>query len=89
MARFFFHLRTGNGTEITDDYGDELANTQAAEEHAIASVKDIVKGSLLDWRQAAFEVHDEAGRHVTTVWFREAAAAALGSSVSASEGQHA
>ena len=77
MARFFFHLRTADGAEITDDYGDELPDAGAAEEHAIASVKDIVKGSPLDWREASFEVHDESGRHVQTIWFREAAAAAL------------
>ena len=77
MARFFFHLRTADGAEITDHYGDELPDKEAAEEHAIASVKDIVKGSPLDWRRASFEVVDEGGRPVVTVWFGEAAAAAL------------
>ncbi len=77
MARFFFHLRSADGVEITDDYGDDLPDAQSAEEHAIASVKDIVRGSPLDWRRASFEVFDESGCHVVTVWFGEAAAAAL------------
>ena len=74
MPRYFFHLCTAQGTEVTDEYGDELADDRAAEEHAILTVKDIVRSSALDWRRACFEVHDEAGRHVVTVWFTEAAA---------------
>jgi hypothetical protein len=75
MARYFFHLRTGDGTEITDEYGDELPDAKAAEEHATASVRDLLKGSPLDWGRASFEVYDEGGSHVVTVWFRETAAA--------------
>ena len=77
MPRYFFHLRTASGVEVTDDYGDELPDAQAAEDHAIASVKDMIKGSALDWSRASFEVYDDAGSHVVTVWFREAAARAL------------
>jgi hypothetical protein len=75
MARYFFHLRRGNGDEVTDDYGDELPDDRAAEDYAIQSIKEIVKGSPLDWSKASFEVHDESGRHVMTAWFREAAVA--------------
>ena len=77
MARYFFHLRTADTTEITDEIGDELPDALAAEEHAIASAREIVKGSPLDWRKASFEVCDEDGRHVLTVWFSEASASAV------------
>ena len=74
MPRFFFHLRTAGGSEIPDDFGDELPDAEAAEERAVMSVKDLLKGSPLDWSRASFEIYDEHGRHVCTVWFREAAA---------------
>ncbi|MBM0204678.1 hypothetical protein JNW90_17540 [Micromonospora sp. STR1s_5] len=77
MKRYFFHLRTAGGAEITDDFGDELPDAAAAEDHAIGSAKDIVKNSLLDWSRASFEVYDDTGSHVVTVWFREALAGAL------------
>jgi hypothetical protein len=38
------------------------------------SVKDLLKGSPLDWSRASFELYDGHGRHDCTVWFREAAA---------------
>jgi hypothetical protein len=45
MARYFFHLRTGNGDKITDEYGDALPDARAAEEHAIASAGDLLRHS--------------------------------------------
>jgi hypothetical protein len=77
MPRYFFHLRTADTTEITDEIGDELPDALAAEEHAVASAREIVKGSPLDWRKACFEVCDEDGHHVVTVWFSEASASAV------------
>lgn len=72
MSRYFFHFRSPQGEELTDDHGDELPDAQAAEEHAIASAKQLMFGSSLDFRKAAFEVY-ENDRHVVTVWFAEAA----------------
>ncbi|MGA0595187.1 DUF6894 family protein [Enterovirga sp. CN4-39] len=30
MTRYFFHLRTANRREITDEFGDELSSAEAA-----------------------------------------------------------
>jgi hypothetical protein len=77
MARYFFHLRTGNGDKITDEYGDALPDARAAEEHAIASAGDLLRHSALKWLGASFEVYDHSNRHVVTVWFREVASVGL------------
>jgi hypothetical protein len=71
MARFYFHLRTAAGVELTDDDGDDLPDRDAAEQHAIRSAEDLLKASTLDWGDASFEVYDETDRHVVTVWFKE------------------
>ena len=73
MTRYFFHLRTTDGVEVTDDDGDDLPDDAAAEAHAIEAIKQLVKGSSLDWAACSFEVHDEENRHVMTVWFKDAA----------------
>jgi hypothetical protein len=62
MTRYFFHLRTGSGDEITDEHGDELQDDPAAAVYAVESIKEIVKGSPLDWGRASFEVYDESGQ---------------------------
>ncbi len=77
MARYFFHLRTPSGDEITDGYGDDLPDAQAAEDHAVASAQDLLRHSALNWLGASFEVHDEGNHHVVTVWFHEVASAGL------------
>jgi hypothetical protein len=74
MSRYYFHLRTGAGLELTDEEGDELPTLEAAEEQAGASIKELVRGSALDWAKCSYEIHDSENRHVVTVWFREAAA---------------
>ena len=73
MARYFFHLRTAGGVEVTDEDGDELPDDAAAEAHAIYTIKQLARGSSLDWAECSFEVHNEQNRHVMTVWFKEAA----------------
>jgi hypothetical protein len=74
MSRYYFHLRTGAGLELTDEEGDVLPDIAAVEEHAISSIKELVRGSGLDWSRCSYEIHDSENRHVMTVWFREAAA---------------
>jgi hypothetical protein len=71
MARYYFHFWTAAGLEVTDEEGDDLPDHDAAERHAIGSATDLMKGSKRDWRRTSFEVHDDRGRHVVTVWFRE------------------
>ena len=73
MQRYFFHLRTAGGVEVTDEDGDELPDDVAAEVHAMDSIKQLVRGSSLDWAECSFEVHNDQNRHVMTVWFKEAA----------------
>lgn len=75
MARYYFHLRTAAGLKVTDEYGDDLPDHDAAEHHAVGSAKDLMRASRRDWRQASFEIHDSDGQHVTAVWFRDVAAA--------------
>jgi hypothetical protein len=74
MARYHFHLHTAAGLTVEDEIGDDLLDDAAAEHHAIASAKDLMKASRRDWRQVAFEVYDHHDHHVVTVWFREVAA---------------
>ncbi|MBM0207497.1 hypothetical protein JNW90_34355 [Micromonospora sp. STR1s_5] len=69
MIRYFFHLRTAAGIELTDVEGDELPDAVEAESHAVASARDLMQHSSLDWSCASFEVFDEKGYHVSTVWF--------------------
>jgi hypothetical protein len=89
MARFYFHLRTAAGLEVTDEEGDDLPDHDAAERHAIGSAMDLMKGSKRDWRRTSFEVHDQQGRHVLTVWFREVAARPIAGHRSPPNDQHA
>ena len=89
MARYFFHLRTAGGVEVTDEDGDELSDDRAAEAHAMASIKELLRGSSLDWTNCSYEVHDERNRHVMTVWFKEAAVRPLRTHRSPPNDQHA
>ena len=73
MPRYYFHLRTGAGLELPDEEGDELLDLEAAEEHAVASIKELVRGAALDWSKCSYEIY-EGSRYVMTVWFTEAAA---------------
>src|SRR4051812_22806149 len=71
MPRYFFHLARGSSF-VLDEEGDELANDEAAKEHA-----DLVAGEMLEerhkyaWRvdRSVLLVTDDAGRHVATVAF--------------------
>lgn len=89
MARFYFHLRTATGIELTDEEGDDLPNHDAAERHAIGAARDLMRESLLNWRRAAFEVYDHHGRHVVTVWFQDAVTSPASGHRSPSNDQHA
>jgi hypothetical protein len=89
MAHYYFHLRTAAGLELTDDEGDDLPGLDDAEQHAIESAKDLMKASSLDWRGASFEVYDDRGCHVVTVWFREVARLTDSGHRSSSDDQHA
>jgi hypothetical protein len=77
MPRYFLHLRYGQGLDklAMDPEGDELADDEAARQHALQSARDLVAGArsfaVRDWFVCSFEIEDEKFRRVMTVPFSD------------------
>jgi hypothetical protein len=74
MPRYYFNIVRG-GTVISDPDGDELHGDAEAIEHASMVAREMIeerhfyRGRRLErW---AFEIADDAGRHVATVRFTD------------------
>ena len=79
MPRYYFHLRCREGVNglATDLEGDELQDVDGVRNHALETARDLMRKTWLeaigDWSDCTFEVTDEAGRHVLTLPFEDAA----------------
>jgi hypothetical protein len=73
---------------MIDEEGDDLADNDVAGRHSIGSAMDPMKGSRRDWRGGLFEIYDDRGQHVVTVWFREVAARPVAGHRSPPHDQH-
>ncbi|KQO57631.1 MULTISPECIES: DUF6894 family protein [unclassified Methylobacterium] len=77
MPRYFFNLRYGAGLGklAVDPEGDELADLDAARQHALQCARELVAGSrsfaVRDWFACSFEVEDANARRVLTVPFSD------------------
>ena len=77
MPRYFFNVRHRPGPAglSEDPEGDELADVNAAHEHALSVARKMIARDRLtlirDWMVCSFEITDEAGRHVMTVPFTD------------------
>ena len=77
MTRYFFNLRYGLGPDklAIDPEGDELADVEAARQHALQEARGLIAGprsfAVRDWFVCSFEIEDENARHVLTVPFSE------------------
>ena len=77
MPRYFFNLRYGPGAGklAVDPEGDELADVEAAREHALQTARDLVAGppsmAVRDWFACSFEIEDEQTRPVLTIPFSD------------------
>jgi hypothetical protein len=77
MARFYFNVRHRPGPEglARDLEGDELPDSAAARDHALAVARDLIARTRVDgvrnWFDCSFEITDEDGRPVMTVPFSD------------------
>jgi hypothetical protein len=75
MARFYFHMRTGDRIE-RDTEGAELPNLEAARTEALLSAREILADAIKAPRQPklmdCFVIADEKGRELATVSLKEA-----------------
>jgi len=77
MPRYFFHLRHRPGPRglAVDEEGDDLADVNAAREHALFVARETIARDRLatvrDWMVCSFEITDEAGQLVLTVPFSD------------------
>ena len=77
MPRYFFNLRYGreSGKLAVDPEGDELADDEAARQHALQIARDLVAGprsfAVRDWFVCSFEIEDEKAQHVLAVPFSD------------------
>lgn len=77
MPRYFFNLRYGRGPDklAVDPEGDELADVEAAREHALQSARDLIAGppsfAVRDWFACSFEIEEEERGPVLTVPFSD------------------
>lgn len=74
MPRYFFHVRKGD-VLVEDPEGTEVSETEALDEEAIESARDLLAdGDLqgLDRREWVYEVADESGTTVLTLPFSKA-----------------
>lgn len=75
MPRYFFSLRHRPGPSglAVDEEGDDLADVNAAREHALFVARDMIERTrteiVRDWMVCSFEITDETGKHVLTVPF--------------------
>ncbi|MHB2208013.1 DUF6894 family protein [Methylobacterium sp. CM6257] len=77
MPRYFFNIRHRPGPAglAVDPEGDELADVDAAREHALFEARIMIARDRLplirDWMDCSFEVMDEADQPVLTVPFSD------------------
>lgn len=77
MPRYFFNLRygAGNGKLAIDPEGDELADVEAARQHALREARGLIAGprafTVRDWFACSFEIEDETSQRVLTVPFSD------------------
>ena len=80
MPRYLFNVRHRPGPAglAEDPEGDELADVNAAREHALSVARKMIARERLtlirDWMVCSFEIMHEAGRHVLTVPFSDTVA---------------
>jgi hypothetical protein len=77
MPRYFFNLRHRPGPAglAVDPEGDELADLNAAREHALFVARDTIArtrtGIVRDWMVCSFEIEDEDAQLLLTVPFSD------------------
>jgi hypothetical protein len=77
MPRYFFNVRYRSGPNglAVDPEGDELADVNAAREHALAQARDMIARTrtdlVRDWMVCSFEILDDKGQPVLTVPFSD------------------
>lgn len=77
MPRYFFNLRYGRGPDklAVDPEGDDLADAEAARQHALQEARGLIAGppafAVRDWFMCSFEIEDDDGRAVLTVPFSD------------------
>lgn len=77
MPRYFFNLRYGTGTGklAVDPEGDDLADVDAARQHALQEARGLIAGppafAVRDWFVCSFEIEDENDQPVLTVPFSD------------------
>ena len=77
MPRYFFNLRHRPGPAglAVDPEGDDLADLNAAREHALFVIRDTVARTrtdiVRDWFVCSFEIEDEDAQLLLTVPFSD------------------
>ena len=77
MPQYYFNVRhrPGPAGVSSDPEGDELADVNAAREHALSVARKMIARDRLtlirDWLVCSFEITDEAGALVLTVPFSD------------------
>jgi hypothetical protein len=77
MPRYFFNLRHRPGPAglAVDPEGDELADLNAAREHALFVARNTIArtrtGIVRDWMVCSFEIEDEDAQLLLTVPFSD------------------
>ena len=77
MPHYFFNIRHRPGPMglAVDPEGDDLADVNAAREHALFEARAMIVRERLplirDWMDCSFEIMDEAGQPVLTVPFSD------------------
>jgi hypothetical protein len=74
MARFYFHMRTGDHVERDAD-GAEMPNLEAARTEALQSAREILADAIKASKSHAldcFVIADQKGRELATVSLKDA-----------------
>lgn len=77
MPHYFFNLRYGRGLDkpTVDPEGDDLADDEAARQHALQIARDMVAGprsfAVRDWLVCSFEIEGENAQRVLTIPFSD------------------
>ena len=73
MARFYFHMRTGDYVEPDPD-GTELPSLAAAKTEALQSAREILANAIMASSDPidGFVIADESGRELATVALKDA-----------------
>jgi hypothetical protein len=79
MARFYFHMRTGDHVEIDTD-GTELPGLTAAKDEALHSAREILADAIRASRHPvdALVIADDSGRELETVSLKDVLPKGLG-----------